>query len=761
MTQYYNDLNTINSQAIYNQLPEYTRIAKYAQYNQKEQRRETWEEQVDRVFKMHKVKFASVSSNPKFLEYVQFAKNSMTKKHVLGSQRALQFGGPSILKKNTRMYNCAATYVDRCRVFQEIMFTLLCGVGMGFSVQVHHIAKLPTLHQLNTTQKIYVIEDSIEGWADSIGVLVNSYFTTTELFQEYNKCQIVFDFSKIRPKGSHISHIGGNAPGSDGLRLTLQKIKDILENCVKMGFTKLRPIDAYDIIVHSSDAVLSGGIRRAATICIFSLEDEEMIQAKTGDWYIKNAQRARSNNSVMLIRDEIKKDHYMNLIESVKQFGEPGLIFSSNKETLFNPCVEISLYAYDKNGQSGIQMCNLCEMNMSNVVDEVDFYERCKAASILGTLQAAYTDFGYLGDITKNIVEKEALLGVSMTGMMDNPLISFNPVFLEKGASIIKEINKEMAEMIGINQAARTTCIKPAGTTSCILGTSSGIHPCYSERFFRLVQSNSTETPLHFFKQYNKQAVEQSVWSAGKTDDVITFLCKSKPGAITRDNVTALELLEKVKLVQKYWVQAGKNPHLCVQPWLTHNVSNTITIKETEWEKTAEYIYENREFFTGISMLAETGDMAYNQAPFQAVYTHKQITDLYGTGSLFSSGLIVHAIQSFGSLYTACSSFLGNGEKLQLPNFEDESLQSLTDSDKIYSKLRWIAQATKFSNRHFNGDKLKLTYCLKSIHNWKKWCDLKRTYKNVPWENFTEVCDNTTPTQYIACSGQSCEMITF
>ena len=762
--QYYTDLEKVDSKTVYNQLPEYTRIARYAQYNRNKKRRETWAEQTSRVFKMHKVKFAKYLENPEFMEVFNFAKDMVEKKNVLGSQRALQFGGPAILNKNTRMYNCAATYVDRVRVFQEIMFTLLCGVGMGFSVQKHHIAKLPEIKEPDVDEKeIYQIADSIEGWSDSIGVLLSSYFTSEQTFPEYFGKSVVFDFSLIRPAGAPISHMGGKAPGPDGLEAALKKIREVLDECIKKGMTRLRPIDAYDIIVHSSDAVLSGGIRRSATLCLFSLDDEEMIKAKTGDWYIKNPQRARSNNSALLLRNSTPEEKYIDLIKSVKQFGEPGLIFADSTETLYNPCVEINLYGYNEKGQSGIQMCNLSEINMATVDDEKEFLDRCRAASILGTFQAAYTDFGYLGVITQGIVEREALIGVSMTGMMDSPDISFNPEILERGARMVKETNAYVAKMIGINQAARTTCVKPAGSTSCILGTSSGIHPCHAERYFRRVQSNSMEEPLKYFKKINSQAVNKSVWSSGGTDDVITFLCKSKPGALTKVDVSAIDLLTKVKLVQKHWVTEGRNIELCVEPWLNHNVSNTITMKEDEWDTATKFIFDNREFFAGISMLGDTGDMTYQQAPFQAVYTHEQIAKMYGAGSVFASGLIVHAHDAFNNnLYDACSCLLGYGEKLSMPDFNDKNIKiSFVESDKTYKKIRWIAQANKFAARHFKNDVLKMTYCLKAVDSWKTWCDLKRTYKSVPWEEFLEENDNTKRKDYVACSGNSCEVISF
>lgn len=766
LSSYYNDLENVDSKAVYNQLPEYTRISRYSQYNPDKKRRETWSEQTERVFKMHKVKFAKHLEDEKFMEAFEFAKDMVNKKHVLGSQRALQFGGPAILNKHARIYNCAATYIDRQRVFQEIMFTLLCGVGIGFSVQKHHIEKLPRLVKPNEESVVtYVIPDSIEGWSDAVGVLMGSYFINdeSETSDSFFGKTVKFDYSLIRPKGSPISHMGGKAPGPDGLKSSLENVRKILDECVMEKETnKLRSIQCYDILMHISDAVLSGGIRRSATLCLFSLDDEEMINAKTGDWYIKNPQRARSNNSALLLRDQIPEEKYMKLIESVKQFGEPGLIFADNTETLYNPCVEISLYGYDKNGNSGIQFCNLSEINMGNVVSDEDFYERCRAASILGTFQAAYTDFGYLGDVTKSIVEREALIGVSMTGMMETPGISFSPEILSKGASIVKATNIHIANIIGINQAARTTCVKPAGSTSCILGTSSGIHPCHATRYFRRVQSNTTEEPLAYFKKFNSQAVEKSVWSSGGTDDVITFLCKSKDDALTKDDVSAIDLLQKVKLVQTYWVTEGRNVHKCVQPWLNHNVSNTITIKPDEWESASKYIYENRSYFAGISMLGDSGDMTYQQAPFQAVFSQDEIASKYGAGSVFASGLIVHALLAFdNNLYSACACLLGYGEKLEMPKLDINNSVSFTESDKIYKKIRWVAQAKKFSLRHFGNDLKKMCDCLKAVDAWKTWCDLKRTYKYVQWEEFLEDNDNTTRKDYVACSGGKCEMIRF
>jgi len=383
MTTKYNELKDVQSEEVYNQLAEFTRIARYSQYNKNAGRRETWEEQVDRVFKMHKVKFYEFWDIKEFQEAFNYAKNMMLEKRCLGSQRALQFGGPAILNKEERIYNCMATYIDRPRVFQEIMYSLLCGAGMGFSVQLHHVDKLPDIEAVEskgfTSRKVdIVIEDSIEGWADAIGALLSAYFVENQPFPEYYGCNIAFNFSLIRPKGSYISHMGGKAPGPDGLKSSLEKIRKVLDNCVSKGFSKLKPIDAYDIIMHCSDAVLSGGIRRAATLALFSLEDEDMMKAKTGNWFVDNPQRGRSNNSVLLLRNNVDKEKYMKMIESVKQFGEPGMIWSDSTECLFNPCVPDNTFIQTSDGV--LQVKDLINKPFTAIVDGKEY--ECKTGFV-------------------------------------------------------------------------------------------------------------------------------------------------------------------------------------------------------------------------------------------------------------------------------------------------------------------------------------------------------------------------------------------
>jgi len=1090
-------------------LSDYTVYSRYSKYLQHQQRRETWQESVDRVFDMHEVKYKEQLTSPDLKELFEFAKEQVLKKRVLGAQRALQFGGEPILKHNEKLYNCSVSYVDRFEAFQEIMYLLLCGCGVGFSVQYHHINKLPKLcKQRDKKPTNIIIEDSIEGWADSIGQVIGQFLEDSP----WSCKRIQFDYSQIRSEGSLIAGMF-KAPGPNGLKAAHEKIVSLIESRVSEGNTTLRPIDVYDIIMHSSDAVLSGGVRRSATICVFSHNDVDMVNAKTGDWFVNNPQRGRSNNSVMLIRSETTKEDFVTLMESVKQFGEPGFVWAEDRDVLFNPCVEISMYPQTEHGESGIQFCltgdtnvmtkkgnipieqlvnvedlevvsqfeseaddiskigktyinnarvtytgvkpvyeikttsgptikatynhqffttegykrveelsvrdtlvryhtdtptytwnrddyvysihdllgwclgdgwtsstmglvfggeednfalekllpvftnlkqntqtgnvyserynkkditiytdkngvrtvaignkekqkiiyekygitnstahsktlfkyihtetkenkaafisglfsadgtvnvaqkyvaltcsnpvlayeiqemlqefgivsrvnvhirkndkkpqctvyirnqvdinlfkneigfrlhptkheklssitysrspndcrqrglfeiisieyvgfepvyditvdnshnfvangyvthncNLTEINGRKCKDVSDFLSACKASAIIGTLQAGYTDFPYLGKVSEEIVKREALLGCSITGLMDQPDILFDEKILRQGAKLIKQVNKQVAELIGINPAARTTCIKPAGSTSCILGTASGIHPHHAKRYIRRVQANKLEFPVQKFAEVNPQAVEESVWSNNNTDMVISFLCEVPPGVITKNQMSAIELLEKVKLCQQNWIEYGTNEELCVRPYLRHNVSNTITIKNSEWNDVADYIYRNRKYFTGISLLPASGDKDYPQAPFTTVYTPQEIVKEYGDASVFASGLIVDGLRAFNSnLWKACDIVLYNNQ------------HTSTEQDD------WIRRAKQFAARYFEGDERRMTYCLKDVYNWKAWVDLSRDYKEIDWsvveESVAEFVDVTSTTA-VACAGNRCEIL--
>jgi ribonucleoside-diphosphate reductase alpha chain len=509
--------------------------------------------------------------------------------------------------------------------------------------------------------------------------------------------------------------------------------------------------------------VLSGGIRRSATICIFSADDTEMINAKTGDWFIKNPQRGRSNNSALLIRNETSYDDFKKLMASVREFGEPGFIWSDNTEALYNPCVEIGMRAYDDNGNSGWQFCNLCEINMKKCKTEEEFLDACRAAAILGTLQAGYDTFDYLGPVSEAIVRKEALLGCSMTGMMDTPDIAFNKEIQKKGAELILKVNAEIANKIGINKAARTTCVKPAGSTSCLLGSASGIHPHHAKRYFRRVQANVNETPLKYFQAHNPRAVEKSVWSATGTDMVISFLCEVPDGAKLKNQVNATQLLEHVMLTQQNWVEFGTRDG-GVYPWLRHNVSNTITVRDDEWDDVTEFIYTNRQWFAGISLLPMSGDLDYPQAPFAQVLDTREIIAEYGEGALFASGLVVDGLHAFNdNLWAACDCALGIGEKLDLTD-EQKSMKlgKLKEHiSKLEAKQEWVRRFKQFAERYCEGNLRRCSHMLKHVSNYKTWVDLKREYQEVDWslciEDNVEIDVTTLAAQ--ACSGPNgCEM---
>ena len=724
------------------ELQNYTFVSKYARWLEDKNRRETWREAVDRVKDMMHTQYADAQ----IAEDIDWAYEMMYKKKVLGSQRALQFGGEPILKRHAKIYNCTSSYCDRLRFFQECFWLLLCGSGTGFSVQKHHVSKLQplSLEPKKAQGMKYTIEDSIEGWADALGALLSSYFTkpSEDKFKDYKDHYVVFDYSQIRSKGSSLSSGVGKAPGFEPLQNGLEKIRTLLDRCVANGQKKLRPIDAYDIIMHSSDAVLSGGVRRSASLALFSADDGEMAKAKTGNWYLDNPQRARSNNSALLLKNETTLDQFQQLMESVKEFGEPGFIWSDSTEMTFNPCVEVGMWPVDEeSGKSGWQGCNLSTINCSSVSDEDDFYERCRAAAIIGTLQAGFTNLDYLGEVSCKIFAREALLGVSLTGIMEKHDLVLTEKVLKAGAKIAVETNKEMAKKIKINQAARVTCLKPEGTSSSMLGTSSGIHPHHAKRYIRHVQANILEAPYQHFKKYNPQACERSSWSANNTDEVIKFPIEVPDGAKLKNQLPAVEMLSIVKETQKNWVFSGKNRSLCTQDYLSHNVSNTVTVKPDEWDDVTEYIYQNRKYFAGISLIPQSGDKDYPQAPFTTVYTSREIVKEYGDAALWCSGLIELGLNAFGNnLWAACDYVSMNQAK------END------DTDK----LKFMTKMKTFAGKYFTGDTRRLTYCMKDVYNWKIYRDLFNGFQKVDYTQLLETEDNTAGIEEISCSGGAC-----
>ena len=716
----------------------------YSRFKDDEGRYESWDEAVDRVIEMHDKNY--INNNNELSPYLEEARTAYKEQRVLGAQRALQFGGEQLMKHQMRMYNCTSSYVNRPEFFGEVFYILLCGAGAGFSVQKHHIKKLPKIQNRTKQAKGYIVEDSIEGWASALDVLMSSFFVGGGKYPEYEGRRVYFDLSQIRPKGAKISG-GFKAPGPNGLRRSLDKIEHLLQGIVldSKEPIAIKPINAYDITMHAADAVLSGGVRRSATICLFSPDDEEMMNAKTGNWFMDNPQRGRSNNSAVIVRDETTPEQFGKIMESVKQFGEPGFVFVESKEHTTNPCVEIGMYP-QINKKSGWQGCNLTEINGGKCNTEEDFYKACRAASILGTLQAGYTDFKFLTDTSKLIFDREALLGVSITGWMNNPDILFNEKILEKGAQIVKDVNREVARIIGINAAARTTCVKPSGNASVLLQTASGIHAEHSNMYIRNVQMNKESEITQAIMKTNPYMVEESVWSAGGTDVVVSFPILPNKGSMYKDDLLGIKHLELVKKAQKHWVEAGTNEDLCADKGVRHNVSNTIIVDD--WDEVEKYVFENRHSFAGISFLPMTGDKDYNQAPNTAVITSKEMVKKYGDAAVFASGMVVDALKCYNNLWDACSTAKGFGEDISLETSENAL------------KRDWIRRFDKFADNYLKSDKALAEHCLKDAYLLHKWNKIQSTLKTVDWkEDIREKKYTDVDTlAAAACAGGACEI---
>lgn len=650
-----------------------------------------------------------------------------------------------ILENGIPTGNCTSTYIDRDAVFGEIFWVLLAGAGCGFSVQKHHVAKLSNIQERKKTAKTFVVEDSVEGWADAASVLMSSFFVGGGTHPEYEGRKVYFDLSKIRPRGALISG-GFKAPGPEPLRLALDKIEYLLQGRVLKGLVNIRPIDAYDIVMFIADAVLAGGVRRSATICLFSYDDDDMMNAKVGNWRQEHPHRARSNNSVVLVRDAITPEMFTNVFEKTKEFGEPGFAFFDSTEFNTNPCFEIGMYPKDiESGQSGFQGCNLTEINGDKMSSAEAFYKACRAAAIIGTIQAGYTTFKYLSEATKRIFEREALLGVSVTGWMNNPQILFDEDILRKGARIVKQVNRQVAKLLDINPAARTTCTKPSGNASVLLSTASGIHGEPAPKYLRIVQMNKDQEVAQLIKRFNPYMVEESVWSQSRTDYSIAFPVISPPNSIYNNQLLGVNLLEKVKLVQNVWVEEGTDVDLCVDPRLRHNVSNTVTVPNNGWENVEQYIYDNRDFLVGVSFISESGDKDYPQAPFTSVLEPEQIVEKYGAGAIFGAGLVTDALKVFSNLWEATTIAQNPHSQCQ------ESLDNQID---------WIRRFDKFARNYFDSDVKKAEYCLKDLYIAHKWQKIQQNYKSIDFVNdlkekkYTEIDTMGA----VACASGACEI---
>ncbi len=567
---------------------------KYARYNPEKKRRETWEELVTRNMNMH------IKTYPKLEDDIRGIYEYVFDKKVLPSMRSMQFGGKPIEISPNRIYNCAYMPIDHPDAFAECMFLLLGGTGVGYSVQKHHVEKLPLINKPYTKRtRRYLIGDSIEGWADAIKILMKSYLNG-------KSSRIVFDYSDIRAKGARLVTSGGKAPGPQPLKECILKITGILEN--KEDGDALSTLEVHDIVCHIADAVLAGGIRRAALISLFSAADNEMISCKAGAWWELNPQRGRANNSAVLMRHKITKSFFMDLWKRVElsKAGEPGIYFNNDKDWGTNPCCEIALRPF--------QFCNLCEVNASDIICQEDLELRVKAAAFIGTLQAGYTNFHYLRPVWQETTEKDALIGVSMTGIGSKKVLA-DYIDMKAAAEVVKKENARVAKLIGIKKAARCTTVKPAGTTSLTLGTSSGIHAWHNDFYIRRIRVGKNESIYGYLAKNHPDLVEDCVFRGH--DTAVISIPQAAPGGSILRTEPALQLLNRVRKVANEWVKTGHRSGSN-----THNVSATISLKEDEWDEAGQWMWENREHYNGLAVLPYDGG-TYTQAPFEDIPEYK------------------------------------------------------------------------------------------------------------------------------------------
>lgn len=903
------------------EIGDYIFVSKYARtVNGK---KETWDQSVDRVMDMHYRHLADdmaiKEGNEKEIDsYLKFAEKLYHDQVILGAQRALQYGGDSLLKNHSRNFNCTGSYIDRIEFFQELMHLLLCGAGAGYSVQRVHTEKLPKLKGVDEKSDPVniVIDDSIEGWAFAVGEVVKVHYLGLP--------SINFDYSLIRPKGSFISG-GFKAPGPEPLKKCIEKLNKVLR---KIKGRKATPFELHRMACIIADAVISGGIRRSALLCQFDADDEEMLNCKIGNWFSEYPELARANNSAVILPNTAKET-YDKIFESIKEFGEPGLVFLSHKDVVYNPCcftgdmrlltgsgymkfsdlvssthkkddyyltlinkdgerkrgrvwsvgychviklvfdngrkIEctpdhrfmlqdgsecvasnligkivkgfdnmdskcIEMYdggdieeVYDfeildeghwgvvngliahncevgmfpkfrnKDGvhESGFSFCNLTEINGAKIKTKEQFLDACKGAAILGTIQASYTNFKVLSPVSKKIAERDALIGVGITGMCENPEILFDPQLQEEGARVVKEMNRRVADLIGINHAARTTVIKPSGNSSQLLGcTSSGIHKFHFKRFIRNIQAANTEQALQHVKEVNPAMVRPSVYNK-EGESVISFPVELDDNVLTSEDSSALDFLKLVKLTKEHWIEVGTNfdhPFYKEYPEmkdLRMNVSNTCTVKDDEWEEVREYVWKNRDVFSGISFLPKGGDLIYPQAPYTSVLDEKELAERYGAGAILAGGLIVDGLAVFNDdLWLACDVAMGrnnhhltlidkdisefilshlkdgkllvevNGVMISDVNAISSHLQSIVDK-----KVDWVRRFKNFATKYLDGDLSRTEFCLKHVSLFHRWQKLKGM-KHVDWESvsWNEEWVDAGSTVAQACSGGTCEL---
>lgn len=775
--------NIVNSRK---EIGDYIFVSKYARTVHG--KKETWDQSIDRVMEMHWRHLAddmtiSDSSLDDLSKEMSFAEKLYRNQVILGAQRALQYGGNTLLKHHARNYNCAGSYANRISFFQELMYLLLCGSGTGYSVQKVHVNQLPKMKGVDMSkQTTYVIDDSIEGWSHAVNALIESHY--------FGLPEVVFDSSRVRPKGAFITG-GFRAPGPEPLMKCLSKMGKVLG---KIRGRKATPFEVHRLACLIADAVISGGIRRSALLCQFDADDREMLTCKTGGWFSEFPELARANNSAIIL-PSTPKEVYENIFSSIKQFGEPGIIFSFHPDIVYNPCVEVSGYPQiEINGeiQYGWFFCNLTEINGSKIKTKEEFFDACRGASVLGTIQASYTSFKVLTKASRLIAERDALIGVGITGMCENPEILFNPEIQDEGARLVQKTNVKMSRIIGINPAARCTVVKPSGNSSQLLGcTSSGIHKFPFKRFIRNIQAANTEQALRYVKEINPMMVKPSVYDK-EVESVISFPVELDDNVLTSEYSSAVDFLEMVKMTKAHWIENGTNfDHQFYKKHpkfakMRMNVSNTCTVKDDEWDEVREYVWENKQVFSGISFLPKGGDLLYPQAPYTSVLDEKELAERYGAGAILAGGLIVDGLAVFNDdLWLACDVAMGrnthhltltdqditdfilshlkngkllvevNGVMISDVNAISSHLQSLVDK-----KIDWVRRFKKFAGKYLGGDLTKTEFCLKHVSLFHRWQKLK-DMKHIDWSLITDwdeewVDAGSTVAQ--ACSGGSCEL---
>jgi ribonucleoside-triphosphate reductase (thioredoxin) len=621
---------------------------KYAAFLPDEHRRETHTETTHRCRDMHRDHYQGLGVEAEIneaFEYVQQEK-------VLPSMRSFQFGGPAIERNPARMYNCSATHIDSVEAFAEGMFLLLSGCGFGYSVQSNHVNKLPVVQGVQSSTRRHLVADSIEGWADAVKTLLECYF--------YGRRKPVFDFSDIRPKGSLLITSGGQAPGPQPLITALGHIERVLQGATGRQLTT---VECHDILCYEADAVLSGGIRRAAMISLFDLDDVPMIKSKsnfevisiskpellvnligqqtyhityldpcTGEektvnnltfygeyekeaermlveehklvWWKVEPQRGRANNSAVIVRKKLTRKRFNTFYDLVMEngSGDPGFMFTDDPDWLINPCGEASI-------RPPGMFCNLTTLNADGVESQHDLNMRARMASRIGVLQAGYTHFHYLRPFWQDLTEEDAQLGVSITGIASGDIDHLD---LAEAAMHATDEAHTFAKRVGVNVAARVTLIKPEGTTSLKLMTSSGAHDFFARNYFRRVGMTKGD-PLHVWAdEFVPEWVEQSVADPTGNSYFIRIPIAAPEGAKVADEATLQDFLDRVDWLQRDWVALGHFKGVN-----SHNVSATAYVRGADdWELLRHWVWDRRHKITGISVLP-VDDNTYVQAPYE------------------------------------------------------------------------------------------------------------------------------------------------